>query len=434
MTPPRLRTRILVGPTLRAQPDRRLVALAREGHEPALEEVVRRYRPALVRYAAGIVPPDRADDVVQDSMARALPRIRDGDAELHLRPWLYTIVRNTALNDLRDAGPALEHLDESYDGVEQPPQALERREELSAVIAGISDLPDAQREALVARELEGRSHAEIGASLGVTAGAARQLIHRGRTALREGLGALVPMPVMRYLLEGVDGPAAAGAGAGGALAAKAAVALLAAGGAVTAGVALDRHSHDPAEARAVVTRSDGGTAPGGGGSPAASARRAAAGGRRDRGSSGKSAGGGPDRGGDSVAQHSVDGTTTGSQSGTDGGPSWSGGGGGDASGGRHRTPESGDDGRGDGSGSGHEGEGSGQEGSGHEGSGGGSGHVDGGEGSGGEGSGGGSSGGGEDHTTASGGGSDSPGGEDGPFGDGEAGALGSPQTPAPPRD
>ena len=41
----------LLGPALRTQPDRRLVALARDGSEPAQEEIVRRYRAALVRYA-----------------------------------------------------------------------------------------------------------------------------------------------------------------------------------------------------------------------------------------------------------------------------------------------------------------------------------------------------------------------------------------------
>ncbi len=271
MTPPRLSARILVGPALRAQPDRRLVALAREGHEPAVEEVVRRYRPALVRYAATIVPPDRADDVVQDSIARALPALCDGDSELHLRPWLYTIVRNAALNNIRDAGPATDHLDENFDGVEQPPQALERREELAAVVAGVQALPDSQRDALVKREIEGRSHAEIGAAMGVSVAAARQLIHRGRLTLREGLGALIPMPVMRQLLDGLGAPAAAGTGAGGALAAKAAVGLLAVGGAVGAGVALHRHSEPPAKAEGIVAEAD---APPGHGSSAAAARHA----------------------------------------------------------------------------------------------------------------------------------------------------------------
>ena len=266
MTPARIPARVLVGPALRAQPDRRLVMLAREGHGPALEEVVRRYRPALVRYAATIVPPDRADDVVQDAIARALPKIRDGEAELNLRPWLYTIVRNTALNSIRDAGPAMDHLDENFDGVEQPPQALERREELAAVLAGVQALPDTQREALIKREMEGRSHREIGEAMGVSVAAARQLIHRGRIALREGLGVLVPMPVMRQLLDGMGAPAAAGTGAGGALAAKALVGVLALGGAVGAGVALHRHSHpSPSQETIIAEHHRSAMGPGGGG-------------------------------------------------------------------------------------------------------------------------------------------------------------------------
>jgi RNA polymerase sigma factor (sigma-70 family) len=249
MTPRKPRDRILAGAAVRTQPDRRLLILSRAGDETAVEEVVRRYRPALVRYAASIVPPDRADDVVQDSLARALPEIRSGEAELCLRPWLYTIVRNTALNDLRDAGPPHDRLDESYDGVEQLPQTLERSERMRSLLASIRELPDAQREALVKREMEGRSHAAIGAELGVSAGAARQLIHRARTALREGIGSLIPMPVLRQLLD------SEGAGGSGAVAVKAAVAVLATGAAVTAGIAIKDSRKDSRHAPTVALRS-----------------------------------------------------------------------------------------------------------------------------------------------------------------------------------
>src|ERR1700759_2797553 len=99
---------------LRCQADSRLVALTREGSDPAFEEVVQRYRRRLVGYAAGIVRPDRAEDVVQESLVRALASMRDTDSEINLRRWLHTIVRNRALNDLRDE-PRHEHLDENYD-------------------------------------------------------------------------------------------------------------------------------------------------------------------------------------------------------------------------------------------------------------------------------------------------------------------------------
>jgi len=228
--------RLLAGGAIRAQPDRRLVSLARTGNQAALEEIIRRYRPVLVRYAASIVPPDRADDVTQDALARALPGISFGEEDLNLRPWLYTIVRNAAFNDLRDAGPPLQQLDENYDGVEQPPQVLERSEQLKSLLGGLASLPHSQREALVKREMEGLSHTAIGAELGVSAGAARQLIHRARNALREGLGSLVPMPVLRQILDAEATGGVAAAGGGGALAVKATAAVLATGAIVTAGV------------------------------------------------------------------------------------------------------------------------------------------------------------------------------------------------------
>ena len=77
--------------------------------------------------------------------------------------------------------------------------------------------PEPQRAAIVMRELEGLSHEEIAAALGVSGGAARQAIYRGRMALRDGLGLLVPLPLLRMLFD--HGAEVAGAGAGGAAAA-----------------------------------------------------------------------------------------------------------------------------------------------------------------------------------------------------------------------
>jgi sigma-70-like protein len=169
------------------------------------------------------------------------------DGDMSLRPWLHTIVRNGALNSLRDE-PVHVHLDENYDGVPQPPDVAARREELAALTAGIRALPDEQRQALVKRELEGRSHQEIGASLGLSPGAVRGLIYRARTALRDGAGMLIPLPVLRALLSsgsaapdatGTAGAAAAGlAGGGGGIALKAGATLGVAAIAVGSGIAV----------------------------------------------------------------------------------------------------------------------------------------------------------------------------------------------------
>ena len=195
-----LASRILLGPTLRAQPDRRLVRLVRDGYDGAFEEIVRRYRRQLDRFAASIVG-CRSEDVTQDALSKALLALRGSEAEIELRPWLYRIVRNTALNDLRDSPPPAEQLAETLSGGAGTAAEAERREELAELIGRLRALPEPQRAAIVMRELEGLSHDEIAAALGVSGGAARQAIYRARAALRDGAGALLPLPLVRALLD-----------------------------------------------------------------------------------------------------------------------------------------------------------------------------------------------------------------------------------------
>src|SRR3954451_433359 len=133
--------RLVLGPALRAQSDRRLVTLVRDGYEAAFEEIVRRYGKPLGRYAAAIVTQNRAEDVTQDAFSKALLALRGSDKEIELRPWLYRIVRNTALNDLRDQPPATAELHEGIDGVESPAEAAERRAEIADVLQRLRALP-----------------------------------------------------------------------------------------------------------------------------------------------------------------------------------------------------------------------------------------------------------------------------------------------------
>jgi len=244
MTPPpaeQFAARIFIGPALRAQPDRRLVDLVRDGYDAAFEEIVRRYRRPLDRFAAAFVA-DRSEDVTQDAFSKALLALRGSEAEIELRPWLYRIVRNTALNDLRGRAPATAELTESLPGGRSAAAEVEAREELRDLMDRLQALPEPQRAALVMRELEGLSHEEIAAALGVSGGAARQAIFRARAALREGLGLLLPLPVLRALANhGGEAGAAGGAVALGGGALKAGMATVLIAGAVGAGVAVEHH-------------------------------------------------------------------------------------------------------------------------------------------------------------------------------------------------
>ncbi|HEX5983664.1 MAG TPA: RNA polymerase sigma factor, partial [Solirubrobacterales bacterium] len=154
MTPPppdQFAARIFLGPALRAQPDRRLVDLARDGYDAAFEEIVRRYRRPLDRFAAAIVG-SRSEDVTQDAFSKALLALRGSEAEIELRPWLYRIVRNTALNDLRDRAPAAEELAETLPGGRSAAAEAEAREQLRDLMDRLRALPEPQRAALVMRE------------------------------------------------------------------------------------------------------------------------------------------------------------------------------------------------------------------------------------------------------------------------------------------
>jgi len=243
-------SKLFLGQALRTQSDRRLVSLVRDGYENAFEEIVRRYGGGLRRFAGAIVPAHRAEDVTQDSFSKALLALRDTDKEIELRPWLYRIVRNTALNDLRDQPAPSAELRDVATAAADPALAAERREEIIDLMDRLRALPDPQRAAIVMRELEGLSHEEIAAALGVSGGAARQAIYHGRQALRRGLGALVPIPLLHYLLAGgvagaeaaAGGLAAGGVAAsslGGGAALKAGIATVVVAGSVTAGVALN---------------------------------------------------------------------------------------------------------------------------------------------------------------------------------------------------
>lgn len=195
---------------LAAQSDERLVRLLREGHEPAFEEIVRRYRPSLVAFATAIVSHSRAEDVVQTSLAKAHRALLADSREVALKPWLFTIVRNGALNTIR-AEPLAEELITATSMVPGPSELAEQREDLDRLVEAICALPTAQRDALVKRELEGEGHGEIAAQLGTSATAVRGLIFRARTTLRDALGAFVPLPLLRMLL--AEGPAVAGGAA-----------------------------------------------------------------------------------------------------------------------------------------------------------------------------------------------------------------------------
>jgi RNA polymerase sigma factor (sigma-70 family) len=171
--------------------DAELIDRLRNGDEGAFTEIVRRYRPRLLAFARRLLSRDidLAEDVVQEVFMRAHRALRRDDRAVRLEPWLYTLTRNCCLDEL--SRPRLDSvsLDDAFgdapliDLTTSPDVVAERRAGLRRMLDGIATLPTEQRHALVRREVDGASHAEVAAELGISVGATRALVHRARRSL-----------------------------------------------------------------------------------------------------------------------------------------------------------------------------------------------------------------------------------------------------------
>ena len=186
-------TPLLSSTLLRTQSDARLLALASRGYERAFEAIVERYRRPLHRWCRQFLPEARAEDAVQTAFLKAWSSLREGTEVGDLKPWLYRIARNAALDNARKAGYDYVELTEALRLAPAPEEALERRRVMRETLTGVAGLPANQREALL-RTAAGHSRAEIARELDVSEGAVRQLVHRARTALRAAATVLTPLP------------------------------------------------------------------------------------------------------------------------------------------------------------------------------------------------------------------------------------------------
>ena len=183
---------------LRTQSDARLVALARTGHDRAFDAIVERYRRPLLRACRRILPEARAEDALQQALVAAWTGLRRGDEVLELRAWLYRIVRNTALNQLRTAGYDLEELVDTLGSSNDPEEEVARRAVVRETLAAVAALPERQRDALLRTAVQGHGQDEVARDLGLTDTAMRQLVHRARVNVRAAATAFVPLPAAAW--------------------------------------------------------------------------------------------------------------------------------------------------------------------------------------------------------------------------------------------
>lgn len=168
--------------------DSSLVLAAREGDRAAFGGLYARYARMVHGILLARVPSPDVDDLVQDVFLRALPRLCDLRDVARFGPWLAAITRNRA-NDYYRQTRAVAAVTESLpeDEAELPAANTAPDAEAAAILTFVRSLPDAYRETLVLRLVEGMTGPEIATRTGMTPGSVRVNLHRGMQQLREKL-------------------------------------------------------------------------------------------------------------------------------------------------------------------------------------------------------------------------------------------------------
>jgi RNA polymerase sigma-70 factor (ECF subfamily) len=179
--------------------DAALVARLRAGEEAAFVALVGRYQSPLLRLAEATVGSAAvAQEVTQDTWLAVLRGIDRFEGRSSFKTWVFRILLNrarTAAYKEQRAGRPDEGLDERFDAgghwAEPPEPWADRADDrlVAVELAGrvqrlLPELPDAQRQVVVLRDVEGLSAADVCDLLQVKDGQQRVLLHRGRARLR----------------------------------------------------------------------------------------------------------------------------------------------------------------------------------------------------------------------------------------------------------
>ena len=144
---------------------------------------LRRYARALTRGA------DRADDLVQDTLVRALTKGHLWQPGTDIRAWLFTIMHNQYVNmvrrEMRDSATVdIEQLSSTLVATTDPTVGRQ----LVELDRAFARLPDEQREVILLVGLEGMAYESAAQILGVPIGTVRSRLSRGRDSLRQLMG------------------------------------------------------------------------------------------------------------------------------------------------------------------------------------------------------------------------------------------------------
>ena len=161
-----------------------LVDAARHGQGSAMDALYRRFAPVVHGVLLGHVQRADADDLTQDVFETALRRLDELREAAAFPGWLLGIARHAALDAKRRRAPRTGVVIETAD----PHATHEERLDAQRSLAAIRGLPEAYRETLMLRLVEGLSGPEIAERTGLSPGSVRVNLHRGMALLRAALG------------------------------------------------------------------------------------------------------------------------------------------------------------------------------------------------------------------------------------------------------
>jgi RNA polymerase sigma-70 factor (ECF subfamily) len=154
--------------------------------DPSIRDAVLAAVPSLRAFAISLSGNvDRADDLVQETLLRALVNIDSFEPGTNLSAWLFTILRNLFRSEYRKRRREVEDGDGSYaESLKSQPEQ-EARVEFREFRAALAKLPSDQREALILVGASGFSYEEAAGICGCAVGTIKSRVNRARTRLTE---------------------------------------------------------------------------------------------------------------------------------------------------------------------------------------------------------------------------------------------------------
>ena len=154
--------------------------------DPALREALLAAVPSLRAFAISLSGNvDRADDLVQETLLRALAHIDSFEPGTNMSAWLFTILRNLFRSEYRKRRREVEDGDGSYAEMLKTLPSQEERVEFQEFREALAKLPSDQREALILVGASGFSYEEAADICGCAIGTIKSRVNRARTRLAE---------------------------------------------------------------------------------------------------------------------------------------------------------------------------------------------------------------------------------------------------------